>query len=111
MGRRASPDRLYTSQNAEFLMVLTEGKRLSQAAIDEVIRGCRSVYGQAVVQYREEAKRKLEEAGIDSSIISDIGQCDPFESLQSAYLRKKFYKEHFGYMVSKFIYKSVGQAA
>ena len=99
----------YTSQNAELLMVLTEGKHLSQVALEEVIRGCRSIHGQAVVQFKEEAKQKLEHAGIDPSIISGIRQFDlrdPFESLQSAYLRKKFYIEQFGYMVS--IFNSIG---
>ena len=89
----------YTERNAEFLMALTEGKHLSQSAIDEVIRGCRNIHDQAVAQYKEEAERKLEEAGIHPSVISNIEQCDPFENLESAYLRKKYYKEHFGYMV------------
>ena len=52
-----------------------------------------------MAQFKEGAEQKLAEAGIHTSIISDIAHCDPFESLESPYLRKKYYKEHFGYMV------------
>lgn len=93
----------YTEKNAEFLMSLTEGKQLSQAAIEEVIEGCRSIHNQAVSQYREKMNQKLLEAGIDPSITSEIEQTDPFEGLHSAHLRKKYYKEHFGYVVSVFV--------
>ena len=93
----------YTEQNAEFLMSLTEGKQLSQAAIEEVIEGCRRIHNQAVSQYRQKINQKLVEAGIDLSIISEIEQTDPFVGLHSAHLRKKYYKKHFGYLVSVFV--------
>ena len=93
----------YTEQNAEFLMSLTEGKQLSQAAIEKVIEGCRNIHNQALSQYWEKMNQKLLEAGIDPSITSEIEQTDPFEGLHSAHLRKKYYKEHFGYVVSMFV--------
>lgn len=62
----------YTSKNAEFLMDLSEGKRLSQVAIDKVISGCKTIYDQAVVLFKEEAEIKLKDAGIDPSIVAGI---------------------------------------
>ena len=91
-------------QNAEFLLMLTEGKQVSQVALDEVIKGCRKICEQTVSQIKQRVICALGHAGINTADIPglEVSLCstpDPFEKIDTAYLREKFYKEYFNYMV------------
>lgn len=91
--------------NAEFLMKLSEGRQLSQVALGDVIAGCRSICQQTVSQVQESVLSALENAGINYSNHPGLNEAlcskpDPFEGIDSAYLREKFYQEHFNYLVS-----------
>ncbi len=99
----------YLKENAEFIMRLSEGRQLSQVAITDVIKGCRSVCQQAVLQVREGVLSTLADAELDSSSIAGLDVAlssiaDPFEGIDSAYLREKYYKKHFNYLVSVFLH-------
>ena len=91
--------------NAEFIMKLSEGRQLSQVALGDVIEGCRSICQQTVLRVQESVLSALEDAGINYSNHPGLDEAlcsklDPFEGMDSAYLREKFYREHFNYLVS-----------
>lgn len=91
--------------NAGFVMKLSEGRQLSQLALGDVIKGCRSICQQTLSIVQERVLSALEDAGIDSSNLTGLDEAlssmpDPFEGIDSAHLREKFYREHFNYLVS-----------
>ena len=92
-------------ENAKFLLMLSEGKQVSQVALDEIVQGCREICKQTVSQTKERVLCVLNQAGVNVTDIPGLEESlccseDPFESIDTAYLRKKFYKKHFNYMVS-----------
>ena len=62
----------YLKSNAEFFMTLSEGRMLSQVAVDDVIKGCRSICQQALSQVKQDVTRKLVDAQIDCSSITGL---------------------------------------
>ena len=95
-----------TESNAKMLLELSEGRKLSEVAIQDVISGCRNVCTQIQSQIKGTIFQKLSEHDVDSLIIDDVLESitdsyqDPFVKLSSSYLREKYYKEHFPYLVS-----------
>lgn len=88
-------------KSAEFLLTLSEGRQLSQVALNDVIKGCRSICDRVVSQVKEEAFIALKDAGIDPVTVPQLFAVpDPFETIDTPHLREKFYKEHFNYIVS-----------
>ena len=53
--------------------------------------------------------QKLGEHGVNSAVIDDVMEAisdsyqDPFMKLSSSYLREKYYKEHFPYLVRSLV--------
>ena len=100
------PTHNYTDNHAKMLLELSEGRKLSEVAIQDVITGCRSVCTQLQSQMKDVIYEKLSEHDVDSTIIDDVMEAmtssyqDPFMKLSSSYLREKYYKEHFPYLVS-----------
>lgn len=96
-------------QNAAFLLMLTEGKHLSQVALDDVIKGSRRIAKQAVSKVKEGVLGVLSDVGINVVDIPGLenvlsSSSDPFEKLNTPYLREKFYREHFNYTVCYYVY-------
>ena len=83
-------------------MMLSEGRQLSQQAIADVISGCRIICRQTVRIALESTVNKLTDAGISVPTNLDVflDFPDPFEGIDSAYLREKFYSLHMNYVVS-----------
>ena len=74
-------------------------------ALDEATKGCRRICKQAVCEVKEAVLCALSDAGINSADIPQLDTSfsdlsDPFEKLSTAYMRERFYKEHFNYKVS-----------
>ena len=96
-----------TEKNAKLLLELSEGRKLSEIAIQD-ITGCRNVCIQVQSQTKDTIIRKLNEHEIDSTVIEDVLEAisddyqHPFLKLSSSYLREKYYKENFPYLVSCF---------
>lgn len=90
--------------NAKFLLKLTEGRRLTQVALSDVIQGCRDICARTAIQVKQNITASLTESGMDSSVIDDkqISMLyeDPFDGLTTPYIRHKFIEEHFNYVVS-----------
>ena len=91
--------------NAKLLLELSEGRKPSEVAIQDVISGCRNACTQIRSQMTDAVLQKLGEHGVDSAVIDDVMEAmsdsyqDPFMKLSSPYLREKYYKEHFPYLV------------
>ena len=94
----------WVTQTAEFLLLLTEGRHLSQVAVEDVIKGCRRVCQQSLSLAKESVLSALSDAGVRSVDVPGLDASfstvpDPFEGIDTAYLREKFYNEHFNYQV------------
>ena len=94
----------HKKENAEFLLMFTEGKQVSQVALDEIVKGCRNICEQTVSRTKERVLCVLNQAGVNVADIPGLEESlsyssDPFESIDTAYLREKFYKTHFNFMV------------
>ena len=102
--QRAFDDASYRKINAEFIMKLSEGRQLSQAALDDVIKGCRAICEQTLGTVKEIVSVALSDIGIAVPGLTDMLATipDPFDGLESQYMREKFYKQHFNYVVSLF---------
>lgn len=88
-------------KSAKFLLRLTEGHRLTQKAIGDVIDGCRELCVQTALQVKEAAQTILAQSGMDPPLLDVMDTCDdPFQGLSTPYLQHKFFAEHFPYVVS-----------
>ena len=91
-------------RSAKFLLKLAEGRRISQVTVRDVIQGCRDICAQTAFQVKQNITTALIESGVDPSVINDqkISELyeDPFDGLSTPYIRHKFIKEHFNYVVS-----------
>lgn len=87
-----------------FLMQLKEERFLTQAAINDVVGGCKEVFAHTLCRIKAGISEKLSRSGIDidghelNSIFDDMS--DPFTGLGSAYLQDKFITEKLGCIVS-----------
>lgn len=99
--RHDEPEANFLEQNAKFILSLTEGK---QVAVKEVIEGCRDICRRSMAQVKQNLEMALS-MSTDDSLAEQIqltmdNISDPFSGIDTAYLREKFYKDHFGYLVS-----------
>ena len=89
--------------SAKFLLQLREGRHVTQRAIQEVISGCRALVHQTVEEVKSKIQIRLSRGGNDGSdnllADEDFSYTDPFEGIDTAYLFKKFCKDHLGYLV------------
>ena len=97
-------DTTYRQTNAEFIMKLSEGRQLSQVAVDDIIQGCREICKQ-MCTVKVNVVRVLSDAGIDAFSIPGLEDNlskipDPFVGLETPYMREKFYKQRMNYVVS-----------
>jgi hypothetical protein len=88
-----------------FLMHLKEERLLTQAAVNDVITGCREIFHHTVCRLQAGVSQQLSKSGIDSSEINEL-HCvfdhahDPFNGLETTYLQEKFIEKELGYIVS-----------
>ena len=88
-----------------FLLQLKEERVITQAAINDVVKGCKEVFTHTVNCIKAGVKHKLSISGIDPSDISGLDDLfsdvsDPFNGLETAYLQDKFVAQELGYVVS-----------
>ena len=62
---------------------------MTQVAVQDVIAGCKEVFGHTVVH-------KISDSGFDTSVTDGIfeGATNPFSGLESQYLQEKFITQH-----------------
>lgn len=88
-----------------FLLQLKEERGLSQAALNDVVRGSREVFQHSVGRIKAGVKQKLSTSGIDPAEVVSIDELfgsvsDPFDGLETSYLQDKFVRDELGCVVS-----------
>ena len=102
----------FLQQNAKFILSLTERKQVSQVAVKEVIESFRDIWKRSITQVKQNLEMALSMSTDNKSISEQIqlaidNVSDPFSGIDTAYLREKFYKDHFGYLVSLYTVSDV----
>ena len=100
----SSANKLFPVETAAlFLLSFKERFKLPQRALDYAIGSINSIAEDVCVGVRESIKARFQEKG-SSFDITDIEQCcvysDIFKDLRTEHLQSKFYKDHFGLVVS-----------
>ena len=88
-----------------FLFQLKEERCVLQAAINDVVKGCKSVFEHTLCRVKAGVKHKLSQSGIDPSDVEGLEDIfseviDPFDGLETAYLQDKFISGNLSYIVS-----------
>lgn len=93
-------------EHAKFLLMLREEKQVSQIAITEIVRKCRSLCEQTFRSTADKVKRTLSKARIDVNDIAGLNGVldgsapDYFHGIDTSYLLEEFAKRHMNYVVS-----------
>lgn len=87
---------------ARFLLTLREGRQISQAAINDVVSGCKSLCQHTIVAMKGKVLDHVAEAGIELPGLHDIidTKYNPFDGIDTNYLFERFCVEHLGCLVS-----------
>ena len=88
-----------------FLLKLKEERVITQAAVNDVVKGCKEVFAHTVGRIKAGVKHRLSLSNIDPSEVSGLDDLfssvnDPFSGLETAYLQDKFVAEELGYVVN-----------
>lgn len=88
-----------------FLLQLKEERLLTQAAVNDVVRGCREVFKHTVYHLKAGVSHTLAQSGIDPSDIEGLDGVfteldDPFVGLETSYLQDKFILQELQCIVS-----------
>ena len=88
-----------------YLLQMKEERMISQAAVNDVVRGCKKIFHHTVGRMKAGVKHKLSTSGIDPNEISGLDELfenvsDPFSGLETVYLQDKFVSEELGCVVS-----------
>ena len=94
-----------TKQSAMFILKTRDGRRLTQAATDNILRDVTELFQSRLQAIRCDTVETLKEAGIGAATISSVkdnilSQCEPFKGLETEYRQNVYIREHFGLIVS-----------
>ena len=104
----ATEEKAWVSQReaaAKFVLALREGRQISQAAVADVMCGCKELCQQTSEALKDNVQHCLANVGIDLEQIpglSDVFDTDinPFHGIDTNHLFEKFCYEHLGCLVS-----------
>lgn len=90
--------------SALFLLKLKEHRRVTQAAIDDIVEGCQGVFQQTISTLHSGIRSCLAGHGVDVDVVAGLKEVfldctDPFVGLETKYLQEKYYKECLGLVV------------
>lgn len=90
--------------SALFLLKLKEHRRVTQAAVDDVVEGCQNLIQQTIVTLHSGIRSCLAKQGIDPDSISGLkdtflNYSDPFLELDTKYKQEEYYKKNLGLVV------------
>ena len=68
---------------------------MSQAAIDDVLEGCKTVFSHTTQRLQSGVRARLAMLGIDETACDDLfsGITDPFDGLETRHKQEKTFKE------------------
>ena len=85
---------------ALFLLTLKEKYKLTQTAINYVLGGVNQIVSGVCESIEQSLQASIDASMLDSDISSVFQYDDPFSTLQTEHQQSKFYREHFGLVVS-----------
>ena len=90
---------------AKFLLALREGRQISQAAITDVITGCKDLCQHTILTIKGMVQGQLAEAGIEFDQLPGLNAIfdadyNPFHGVDTNHLFEGFCIEHLGCLVS-----------
>lgn len=103
--RADSMTNLHLRTAAKLLLQLKEGRQVSQAAVSDMIDGCKTLCKQTIDEFKEGVRLSLASAGIDIESVPGMSNVlsrdpNPFQGIDTTYLYEKFCIEHLGCLVS-----------
>lgn len=98
-----------TKQSAMFILKTRDGRRLTQAATDNILKDVTELFQSRLEAVCHNTAETLKGAGIDDATISTVkdrilAQCEPFKGLETEYRQNAYIRDHFGLLVSTDIY-------
>lgn len=87
---------------AKFLLSLRDGRQISQAALTDVITGCKDLCQHTIMAIKEKIEHRLVETGVELPGLFDIfdADCNPFYGVHTNHLLERFCIDHLGCLVS-----------
>ena len=87
---------------AKFLLGLRDGRQISQAALTDIITGCKDLCQHTIVTIKGKMEDRLVETGVELTGFSDIFDADynPFYGVHTNHLFERFCIDHLGCLVS-----------
>ena len=86
-----------------FLLTLKERYNLSQAAVDFCVSSVKQMIGFTCQDLKDSIQDTLEKSGCSELLEGLRDNINPFEELETEHQQTKFYKEHFGLVVSSLV--------
>ena len=88
-----------------FLLKLKEHRRLSQAAIDDIVQEWNGLFSHTLQRLNARVSEKLASSGIDVDSIEGLQEVfqdfpSPFQGLETRYFQEKYFRESLGLLVS-----------
>lgn len=98
-----------TKQSAMFILKTRDGKRLTQAATDNILKDVTELFQTRLEAVCHNTVETLKGAGIDDTTISTVkngilAECEPFKGLETEYRQTAYIRDDFGLIVSADIY-------
>ena len=93
-----------TRHSAMFIVKTHDGRRLTQAATDNILRDITELFQTRLEAVCHTTVTTLKEAGVDDVTISNVkdgilSHCEPFKGLESEYRQNSYIRDHFGLIV------------
>ena len=90
-------------QAALFLLKTREERRITQAALNGIVGDVKGLWSQAMQKLQETVLQRLSQqpGGVSAEEVREcFGDTTPFDGLETEHLQRRYYKEHFGLLVS-----------
>ena len=75
---------------------------VTQTTVNKVVGDIKGLWSQALERVKQKVQQRL--SGSSDSVVEDVMDCleeyFPFDGLETEYLQRKYYKEHFDFVVS-----------
>ena len=88
---------------ANFVLSLKEKFKLSQVSLNFAIKSVEEIIEMSATNIQHSVVKTLQESDITTNIAHCFTSPSPFANLKTEYQQTRFFKEHFGYIVSYFV--------
>ena len=90
---------------ALYILNLKDVRGLSESAVEHVVKETQAIFHHTIGRIQAKVSQHLSRNGVDLSTLPNLDNVytevtDPFQGLNTTHLQEKFYREHFGCIVS-----------